>query len=234
MRTLSSGWSRSALIAVLVVIAIIVAAWTLDLRPLLETALQHIQALGPWGPAAFVGLYVVATVLFIPGSVLTIGAGAIFGLLTGVVTVWIAATLAATVAFLVGRHFARDAVARRLGGDSRFRAIDEAVAREGWKIVGLVRLTPMFPFSLLNYAFGISRVSMRDYVLASWVAMLPGTIMYVYLGSIAGGLASLGQARVARTPAEWTISAFGLVATVAVTIYIARLARTALGRRLAA
>jgi uncharacterized membrane protein YdjX (TVP38/TMEM64 family) len=229
-----AGTRRAVVIGAVMVVAVVVAARALDLRPLLETALERIQHLGAWGPVTFVALYVAATVLFVPGSLLTVGAGATFGFATGVVTVWIAATLGATAAFLVGRHLARDAIARRLADDPRFRAIDEAVARDGWKIVGLVRLSPVFPFSLLNYAFGISRVSTREYVAASAIAMLPGTIMYVYLGSVAGSLAALGAGRHARTPAEWAFSGVGLLATVAVTIYITRLARGALARRGAA
>ena len=233
MSAAAPGARHLLLLGAVLVIAVAVVARTVDLGSFLAVALERIQALGPWGPVAFVALYVVATVLFVPGSLLTLGAGAVFGLTTGVITVWIAATLAATAAFLVGRHLARDAVDRRLAGDPRFRAIDEAVAHEGWKIVALLRLSPVFPFSVLNYAFGISRVSMRDYVVASCIAMLPGTIMYVYLGSIAGSLAAIGQARPTRTAAEWTFTAVGLAATVAATIYVTRVARGALARRLA-
>jgi uncharacterized membrane protein YdjX (TVP38/TMEM64 family) len=123
---------------------------------------------------------------------------------------------------------------RRIESNPRFKAIDEAVAREGWKIVGLTRLSPAFPFNLLNYAFGVTRVSPRDYILASWIGMMPGTVMYVYIGSLAGDLATLGAGQQARSPAEWTLSAVGLLATVAVTVYVTRLARTALKQRIAA
>jgi uncharacterized membrane protein YdjX (TVP38/TMEM64 family) len=143
----------------------------------------------------------------------------------------IAATLGATAAFLVGRYLARDAVARRIEASPRFRALDEAVAGEGWKIVGLARLSPVFPFNVLNYAFGVTRVPLRDFVLASWVGMLPGTVMYVYIGSVAGELATLGAADRARTPAEWAFYGVGLAATVAVTVVLTRLARRALARR---
>ncbi|MGH7316374.1 MAG: TVP38/TMEM64 family protein, partial [Candidatus Rokuibacteriota bacterium] len=128
---------------------------------------------------------------------------------------------------------ARGWVARRIEGNARFKAIDAAVAREGWKIVGLTRLSPVFPFNLLNYAFGVTRVSLRDYLLASWIGMMPGTVMYVYLGSLAGDLAALGAGRRARTPAEWGFYVVGLLATVAVTVYVTRLARAALARRVA-
>ena len=151
----------------------------------LKEALDGIARLGPWAAVLFIAIYVVATVLLIPGSVLTLGAGAVFGVVWGSIYVSIGSTLGATCAFLVGRHLARNAVARGIEGNQRFAAIDQAVAVEGWKIVGLTRLSPIFPFTLLNYAFGLTRVRLWHYVLASWMGMLPGTILYVYIGSIA-------------------------------------------------
>jgi uncharacterized membrane protein YdjX (TVP38/TMEM64 family) len=170
----------------------------------------------------------------LPGSILTLGAGAVFGVVHGTLLVSLSSTAGATAAFLVGRYLAREMVARRVAGNHTFRSLDEAVASEGWKIVGLTRLSPVFPFNLLNYAFGLTRVSLRDYVLASWIGMIPGTVMYVYLGSLAGSLAELGakEGGRARTPAEWALYAVGLIATVAVTVVITRTARRALGRRM--
>lgn len=193
---------------------------------LLESALAYIEQLGAFGPLLFILLYIAACVLFIPGSVLTLGAGAIFGVVRGTMLVSVASTLGATAAFLVGRYLARDWVARKIDGNTRFKAIDGAVAREGWKIVGLTRLSPVFPFALLNYAYGITRVSLRDYVLASWIGMLPGTAMYVYLGS----LARLGVAGERASGAQLTMKLVGLVATVAVTLYVTRIARKALAK----
>jgi len=100
---------------------------------------------------------VAATVLFLPGSILTLGAGVVFGVVKGALIVSVSATLGATATFLVGRYVARDAIARKIDGNPRFKAIDQAVAREGWKIVGLTRLSPVFPFNLLNYASPASR-----------------------------------------------------------------------------
>lgn len=216
------------------VLAVVVVGRYLDAPALLRAALDWIRDLGPWGPAIFVLLYVAATVLLLPGSVLTLGAGAVFGLVKGAVLVSVAATLGATAAFLVGRYLTRDWVAGKVERYPRFAAIDRAVAREGWKIVGLTRLSPVFPFNLLNYAFGLTRVSLRDYFFASWIGMMPGTVMYVYVGSLAGDLATLGAGSRARTPAEWALYGVGLLATVAVTVYVTRLARAALARRGAA
>jgi uncharacterized membrane protein YdjX (TVP38/TMEM64 family) len=205
----------------------------LDAPGVLRLALVAIRDLGSWGPALFVPLYVAATVLFLPGWILTVGAGAVYGVARGVPLVSVAATLGATAAVLAGRYLARGWVAAKLEGSARFRAIDEAVAREGWKIVGLTRLSPVFPFNLLNYAFGLTRISLRHYVVASWAGMLPGSVLYVYLGSLAGDLATLGAGERVRTPAEWTLYVIGLFATVAVTLYVTRLARGALERRIA-
>ena len=173
-------------------------------------------------------MYVRATVLLVPGSVLTLGAGAVYGVLYGSLIVSLASTLGATAAFLVGRHLARAAVARRVSGNPRFAALDQAVADEGWKIVVLTRLSPAFPFTFLNYAFGLTRVPLRDYTLASWLGMMPGTVMYVYLGSLADAAGSTRQ----RTPAEWALYAIGLLATIAVTVVVTRLARRALAQKL--
>jgi uncharacterized membrane protein YdjX (TVP38/TMEM64 family) len=225
---------RARLIAaVIVALGLIALACSVDTSRLLREALDTLRALGPGGPAVFVALYVVCTVLGLPGSILTLGAGAIFGLVKGVATCWIAATAGATAAFVVGRYLARDAVARAVDAWPRARALDEAVGREGWKIVALARLTPVVPFNVLNYVFAISRISLRHYVLASSIGMLPGTVMYVYLGSLVGDLASLRRGS-HREPVDWAFSLVGLLATVAVTIQVTRLARQALRRRVPA
>ena len=212
----------------LVVAALLAALFAFDARAVLRETLTVIERLGPWGPVLFVLLYIVAAVLFVPGSALTLGAGALFGVGLGSVLASVGATLGAAAAFLVGRYLARDWVAKKIEGNAAFAALDRSVAAEGWKIVGLTRLSPAFPFTLLNYAFGLTRVSLRDYVLASWIGMMPGTVMYVYLGSLA---------RVAgerpRTAAEWTLYGVGLVATVVVTLFVTRLARSALAKRTA-
>jgi uncharacterized membrane protein YdjX (TVP38/TMEM64 family) len=218
-------------LAVMFVVAFIALARMLDLREILRSALQWIHSLGPWAPISFILAYVLACVLFIPGSLLTLGGGFLFGVWRGIIYVSLGATLGATCAFLIGRYLARGWVSKQIESNEKFNAIDEAVARQGWKIVFLVRLSPIFPFNLLNYAFGMTRVSLSAYFFASWIGMLPVTMMYVYIGSLAGSFAVLGSdAGRARTPLEWTFYAAGLLATVAVTIYVTRLARSALTR----
>ena len=212
--------------------ALIVAAKFFNFQGILTNALSAIANLGPWGPAAFILIYIIATVLFIPGSLLTLGSGVLFGILGGTVCVSIGSVLGATCAFLTGRYLTRDWVSKQIEGNQKFKAIDAAVASEGWKIVLLTRLSPIFPFNLLNYAFGVTQVSLRDYFFASWIGMIPGTVMYVYIGSLAGSLAAIGVQGRSRTNAEWALYGIGLVATIALTVYATRLAKKALDEKI--
>jgi uncharacterized membrane protein YdjX (TVP38/TMEM64 family) len=194
----------------------------------LRNALQWIDNLGAVGALAFILLYIIATVAFLPGSILTLGAGVVFGVVMGSVYVFIGATIGATAAFLVGRYLARGWVAKKIAGNAKFKAIDEAVGREGLKIVLLTRLSPVFPFNLLNYAYGVTGVSLKDYVLGS-IGMIPGTIMYVYIGSLAGNIATIGTDSQPGDPTiQWAIRIIGFIATVVVTLYVTKIARQAL------
>ncbi len=221
---------KLALWGVLIAIVIAVARY-FNLQEVLRSLLVWIAGLGPLGVVAFIGLYILATVLFLPGLILTLGAGFVFGVVRGSIYVSIASTLGATLAFLIGRYLARGWVAKKIESNQRFTAIDEAVAKEGWKIVGLLRLSPVFPFNLLNYSLGVTRVSLKHFFLASWIGMMPGTVMYVYIGSLAGDLATLGMEGQSRTPAEWALYVIGLIATVAVTVYVTKIARKALDKK---
>lgn len=169
----------------------------------LQNLLQWIQDLGTIGYLIFTLVYILSAVLLIPASILTLGAGAIFDVVKGSILVSIASMLGAIVAFLIGRYFARGWVSKQIQKYPKFQVVDEAVAQEGWKIVGLTRLSPVLPFVILNYAFGITQVSLKDYITASWIGMLPGTIMYVYLGSLIGNIATLGAGGRERTSLEW-------------------------------
>ncbi len=228
-----SALKWKVVLGIMLAAALVAAARLLHVQDLLSAALEWIRGLGAMGPVIFVVTYVLASVFFLPGSVLTLGAGAIFGVIKGSIIVSIAATLGAASAFLVGRYLARGWVERKIEGNEKFKAIDETVAREGWKIVGLTRLSPIFPFNLLNYAYGITKVSLRDYFLASWIGMLPGTVMYVYIGSLAGDVATLGAGGGPATAAQWGLRVVGLLATVAVTVYVTRIARRALEKKVA-
>ena len=226
--------ARSLVKGALILIALaglFALARAFDVQQLLRDALDWISSLGPWGGVFFVVLYVLATVLFLPGFILTLAAGVLFGVVWGSVAVSVGSVAGATLASLIGRYLARNWVAKRIEGNEKFEVIDQAVAREGWKIVGLVRLSPVFPYNLLNYAFGITKVSLKDYFLASWIGMLPATVMYVYVGSLAGDLATLGSEERSRTPGEWGLYLVGLAATVVLTVYITQIARKALQKK---
>ncbi len=222
---------------ILLVIGLIIlgisAAKYFQLQQLLYAALAWIKTLGYLAPIAFIGIYNLATILLIPGSLLTLGGGFIFGAVWGAIYVLIAATLGATFAFVIGRYLSRNWVRQQLDKYPKFKAIEAAVSKEGWKVVLLTRLSPIFPFNLLNYAFGITSVSLKDYVLGS-IGMIPGTILYVYVGSLVGDLAAIGTTTQPDHPLlKWTIRSIGLIATVAVTIYITRIAKRALDEQIA-
>ena len=193
--------------------------------------LDWIDSLGVIAPLVFIGLYVVITVAFVPASIVTLGAGVVFGVVKGSLFVFIGAMLGATAAFLIGRYVARDWISKKVANNQKFQAIDDAIGREGRKIIFLIRLSPAFPFNLLNYALGLTKVSVVDYVLGT-LGIIPGTIMYVYLGSLAGNLATLGSGDGPSNPGVvWAIRIIGFIATVAVTVYVTKVARKALSEQ---
>ncbi len=187
-----------------------------------------VDGLGVWGPVVFVLGYAVATVSFIPGSLLTLAGGAIFGLGEGTALVFVGASLGATGAFLASRYLVRGAIERRVAAEPRFAAIDRAVGREGFKIVVLLRLTPVVPFVLLNYALGLTRVKLSHYV-SAFVGMLPATLLYVYYGKVLGDVAEVAAGvEVEQGWGTYLGTGIGLVATIAVIVVVTRIARRAL------
>ncbi len=214
-----------------IALSLLLVARKLPVGQAVEALSGWVQGLGVWGPLVFGVIYVLAVVALVPASALTIAAGAIFGLLVGTITVSLASTTGAALAFLVARYLARDAVARRVRRYPKFEAIDRAIGEGGWKVVAMLRLSPAVPFNLQNYLYGVTRVRFWPCVLTSWIAMLPGTVMYVYLGHVGrAGLETASGGR-SRTPAEWALIVVGLLATVAVTVYVTRLARRAMGEQ---
>jgi uncharacterized membrane protein YdjX (TVP38/TMEM64 family) len=217
--------TRIALIAVGVVVLLLLGRAAGRYIPQFA---QWVHDLGVWGPIVFIIGYAVATVAFVPGSLLTLAAGAIFGLAAGVVYVFVAATVGSAAAFLVSRYLARSAIERRLASNAKFAAIDRAVGAQGRKIVFLLRLSPVFPFNLLNYGLGLTQVRFADYLVAS-VGMLPGTVLYVYYGKLAGDVAALaGGAAPEKGTGYYAVLFLGLAATIAVTTVVTRTARRAL------
>lgn len=200
--------------------------------PQLKEAVVHftqwVEGLGLWAPVAFIVGYAVFTVGLIPGSILTMAGGALFGLFYGTVYVTVGAVIGATGAFLISRHLARGRFEKSIEGNQKFAAIDKAIAAQGGKIVLLLRLSPAFPFTYLNYVLGLTKVPVSQYVLAS-VGMIPGTFLWVYYGKAIGDVAAIAAGTGPEKGAEqWIFYAVGLVATLLVTTYVTKIARRAL------
>jgi len=192
--------------------------------------LERLQGLGAAGVITFVILYNLATLFLVPGALLSVSGGILYGLFWGSVYVIFAATLGAILAFLIGRYFARDWVCRRLRKYPHFCSLDAAVARHGARVVLLTRLSPIFPFNLLNYAFGVTGILLKDYFLGS-LGMIPGTVMYVYMGAVMEDIALLGYPSEMGMRAhimQWVLRGIGLGATVAVTCFLTHVAKAAL------
>jgi uncharacterized membrane protein YdjX (TVP38/TMEM64 family) len=184
---------------------------------------QWVKTLGIWGPLAFIAGYGVAALVFAPAFLLTVMAGAIWGM-TGVIYVMLGATLGAVLAFFSGRYFVRQYVERYVNRHPRLAAIDRAVEIEGLRLVLLLRLSPIVSYVLLNYVLGISRVRFRDYLGGS-IGMLPTVTAYVYVGKVIGDVASLaGGAAVPRGPLWYTAVIGGLVLTIVASVFVARAA----------
>ena len=216
--------SRSGpLLAVVTVVAALGLAFALlPVGAWLASFQTWVQGLGPAGWVVYALVYAACVTLFVPASILTLGAGAIYGLAVGVGVVLAGATLGATTSFLLARTLLRERVEHMTRGNARFRALDRAIAKEGAKIVFLVRLAPVFPFTYINYAFGLTGVATAPYVLASLVGMAPATFAYVYIGYAAAHAAS------GSDDARTVLQIVGAVAAIAVTIVVARIATRAI------
>ncbi|MEX2015915.1 MAG: TVP38/TMEM64 family protein [Candidatus Hydrogenedentales bacterium] len=212
----------------LLIAAAVTVAFVYPVGEWLDRVLDRLRQLGVWGPILYTVFYVFASVLFVPASWLTLGAGYAFGAVVGTLSAFTGGLLGAALAFFLGRTLARHIIERRLSKSPRFAALDRGVAEEGFKLVLLVRLTPALPFAPLNYAFGATRVRFRDYMFGSMAGMFPGCVLYTYLGWITQNLSGMARGKMERSPAEWALLAAGLVATVAVTVVITRLARRTL------
>ncbi len=223
------GRGGRAWLVVLVAAGLLAAGVLLPVERWLPELAEWMRGAGATGALAFAAVYVLATVLLLPGWMLALVAGLVWGPLAGTLLVSPVSVVAASAAFVLGRTLARELVRRRVARDARFAAIDAAVARSGFRIVLLLRLSPVFPFNLLNYALGLTGVRLRDYVLASWIGMLPGTCLYVWLGSLAGSAAEVaGGAPPDGGVAGQLLLAGGVLATLAVTWVVTRIARDAL------
>jgi len=224
----SVGRRLVALIAIL--IALFLAMKFLPVHEWLRSFNDWVTRMGVVGIFIFIGVYAVATVLLAPGSILTIGAGFAFGLSKGFLAVSAGSTLGAALAFLVARFIAREKVEATAKGNEKFREIDKAIGKQGAKLIFLLRLSPLIPFNLSNYFYGLTGVRFWPYVLVSWIGMMPGTLLYVYIG-VAGkaAVSATAGAEAARHSWEyWALTSIGLVATIIVTICVTKIARDAL------
>lgn len=212
----------------LLVVAVVVLLRFLPVGELLVHLQSSIKNLGLFAPIAYVLLYVATTVLLIPGSLLTIGAAGIFSFWKALAVVLVGANIGALCAFLLTRTFLRERVALWAAGNPKFAALDRAIGREGFKMVLLVRLSPVFPFALLNYLLGLTTVRTSSYVLANLIGMLPGTFLYVYIGATARDALSAGASGTGTW--ELALRVLGLLATVAVVALVTRTARKALAQ----
>lgn len=213
-----------------ILIGLLLIAMTLPVGAGVSWLESVVRDLGVIGPLVFGAAYVIGALLFIPGLALTVAAGALFGLFWGLVTVSIASTTTGALAFLIARHLARDAVNEQARKYRKFEAVDRAIGQGGGRIVLMLRLVPVFPFSIGNYLLGLTRVRFWPYVLASWIGMLPGTFVYVYFGHVGrmGIQAAAEGGEGGGGPLQWTLLAIGGLAAIAVTVYITKLARRAL------
>ncbi len=209
------------LVGIAVIAGIVLLARVLPITDWLKAFQAYVQGLGFAGYVLYAVVYAICCVLFVPASVLTLGAGAIYGLRVGTAVVLCGATLGATLSFLLARTVLRKKVEGMTSGNAKFRALDRAIAKEGAKIVFLVRLAPVFPFTYINYAFGLTGVKTLPYIVASLVGMLPGTLAYVYIGSAA---ANVGAADMTRK----IVLGVGILIAIGVTIFVARIASKAI------
>ena len=221
---LQKYWKWIALL--LGLIGLSVAVSFLPVGDWVKSFTHWVRELGLAGAFIFIGVYAIAALLFLPGAIFTIAAGLVYGIAGGTAVALVGATLGGGLAFLAGRYLFRERIRKFADQNKKFGAIDEAIGAEGWKIVGLLRLSPLIPFNVSNYFYGVTAIGFWPYLLASFVGMLPGTLLYAYLGAI--GQAGLSGGKKGHTPLEWTFLGLGLLATIGVTVFVSQLAKKAL------
>ncbi len=225
MNWLKKYWKWIALGVVL--IALSTATAFLPVKEWVKAFSDWVQTLGALGVLLFIGVYALATVLFLPGWIFTVAAGLIYGVIAGTAVALTGAIIGSTLAFLCGRYLVRKRVEAATKGNEKFAAIDKAIGDQGWKIVGLLRLSPLIPFNLSNYFYGVTSVGFVPYVVASAVGMIPGTLLYAYLGGAGkAGLDGGGE----QSSLKYVFLGVGLVATIIVTIIVSRTAKKALAK----
>ena len=202
---------------------IALAAIFLPLGKILFAFIETARALGPRGPLLLAVVYVPACLFFVPGMILALTAGYLFGFTIGTVAVSVGSTLGATAAFLAGRTLGRDLVEAGISGNAKYKNIDRIIAERGFRFVLMLRLSPLFPFNVLNYLFGLSGISLGDYVIGSWLGMIPATVMYVYLGTMLKGFAEVGGEGFQGGSSQTFLLIGGLAAIIVTTVLAIRM-----------
>lgn len=220
------AWLFLGAAAVAFTLGLILAAFAFPLADQIEALKQWIGGHGIFTPLIFTLVYIITTLLLFPGWMLTVVAGAVFGPVRGTLIVSLAATTGSASAFVVARYLARDLVVTSLRRYPRIAAVHRAIGRGGWKVVILLRLSPAVPYNMQNYLYGVTSIGFWPCILATWVAMMPATFLYCYLGYVGlSGLELIGQQDQGSAAGPWALRAVGLGATIAAIVYIAQLAR---------
>lgn len=225
--------NNKLLIFILVIATLLIAALFLPVTEWMQTLVVWIQDNPGISWLIFILLYVAATVLLFPAIVLTLAAGAIFGVVKGTILVSVASIMGAALAFVVGRTVAREQAQKFVNRMPKFMALDKAIETRGFLVVVLTRLSPIFPFILQNYAYSLTSINFRQYFFASWIGMFPGTLLYVYFGSVATSLAAIFNGDIEGGNAGKVLFFVGLLATIVVTVLVTRVASKALKEQLA-
>lgn len=220
----------SILGGVILAVVFVVLTRIFDLRGEMIGILEWIESFGPWAAFVFMAVDLLAVPLLLPTLPLTLGAGFIFGPGAGTVYCLVARTLGSTLSFLIARHLFSDRIARFILQNEKLHIADKALANEGGRIVFLTRLVPLFPGKISNYFFGLTRCPLRGFFIGCFFGMIPLTLANVYVGSLAGNLATIGVREQPRTPAEWVLDGMGLIAALAAAVALAHFARTRLRR----
>lgn len=220
--------NKKLLIFVAVLVLLGIAVWQLPLSEWLEQALTWIESNERIAWLVFGLVYIAAIVLLLPGSVFSLAAGYLFGVWQGWAVVVVSATIGAILSLLIGRSLLREWVVKRARDMANFDHLDNAVSNKGFLIVFLTRLSPAFPFSLINYVYGVTKIKLRDYAIATFFGIMPASLLYIYLGSTAKNLQDVLGGNIESSPAQQWLLYAGLLATLIVTVIITRIATKAL------
>ncbi len=229
---MSTPQPSTSLKKILLLLPLLTFAYLANRYGLLQKTLGWMEHLGPWAAPAYVLVYALTCVFFVPSFVFTLGAGTLFGLPWGIPLALLGTGLGSVSALAIGRTLARPWVEQQFKNNKQFHALSAAVKKKGWQMILLARLSPVFPFSIGNYGFGLTDLPARDYFFASMLGTIPSASVYVYLGSVAGSVAAANSGGRTRTPAEWALLLAGLAATILLVRMIQQIAKKSITEQL--